>query len=207
MFCIKCGNKLNENMKFCDQCGAPVPVRKSSNEHFTVDKTSKVAEKEIISDPITETKEEEITPSKILEDLDHEEAIEIPEAQKISETYEIKKESEIIKTEEKTEEFPKLELHEEIIEENHFENIEEETPKEKNYSHDKSFEEPIKDSKEEYFYESNRENKNYEYNSNSQSLSAVNIVAVVGMVLMGLLTIRTALVFISSFLWIIGGAI
>ena len=26
MFCIKCGNRLSENMKLCDQCGAPVPV-------------------------------------------------------------------------------------------------------------------------------------------------------------------------------------
>lgn len=26
MFCIKCGNRLGEHMKFCDQCGAPVPV-------------------------------------------------------------------------------------------------------------------------------------------------------------------------------------
>ena len=48
MFCIKCGNRLDENMKFCDQCGAPVPVDpdklEAKNENFCLLYTSDAAD-------------------------------------------------------------------------------------------------------------------------------------------------------------------
>ena len=31
-FCIKCGNQLSENSKFCDNCGTPVEEDKLENQ-------------------------------------------------------------------------------------------------------------------------------------------------------------------------------
>ena len=141
MFCIKCGNRLDENMKFCDQCGAPVPVdpgkleaKKENLKEFKppiIDEDpmdlvpeefeEKPSESEKVKEEIAEEIKEDLSLSRESqkEDLFKEEKVEkveIVEAPKILDAPldETVKVPEILDREEDKNP-PKLEVHKEII--------------------------------------------------------------------------------------------
>ena len=141
MFCIKCGNRLDEHMKFCDQCGAPVPVdpdkleaKKENLKEFKppiIDEDpmdlvpeefeEKPSESEKVKEEIAEEIKEDLSLSRESqkEELFKEEKVEkveIVEAPKILDAPldETVKVPEILDREEDKNP-PKLEVHKEII--------------------------------------------------------------------------------------------
>lgn len=182
MYCIKCGNKLNDNMKFCDQCGAPVPKRPKPNDDFKAPI--------IVNDPMDNVPDEFDNPPSKEEVVKKEIEREVEDS--------INEENVNASVEDKTsEKSHNLELHEDII-------IQEE--KKSEYQREENSQSNFNNQSrnDEYFYKSNRENPNY-YTGRSQSKDIVNIIALVSMILMGLLGIRALFTFISSFFFIITG--
>lgn len=208
MYCIKCGNKLTEDMNFCDHCGNPVPKNPSVEEFKapiieedpmdlvpdefdkkpSESKDLNKKEEKIFAEEIKEEKVEIVEPPEIIEPLEEVESVEVPEIIEIS-----KEETE----------FPKLEVHKDIV-----------IPEEKSKDLEEKKEDVIskaekkEEFKDRYFYQENRDDKN---NSTSQVKQipgkAVNVVAVISMVVMGLCSLGAIINLIQGFFYIFGGVL
>lgn len=216
MFCIKCGNRLDENMKFCDQCGAPVPVdsdkleaKKENLKEFKppiIDEDpmdlvpeefeEKPSESEKVKEEIAEEIKEDLSLSKESqkEDLFKEEKVEkveIVEAPKIlndplDETVKI---PEILDREEDKNP-PKLEVHKEIIKPR--DELKENSSEKQGVKEEKTY-------KEDFTY---NKKENYKVEA---GLSPVKIIALIFMIVTGLASIATILSFFGFFFSFIGG--
>lgn len=216
MFCIKCGNKLDEHMKFCDQCGAPVPVdsdkleaKKENLKEFKppiIDEDpmdlvpeefeEKPSESEKVKEEIAEEIKEDLSLSKESqkEDLFKEEKVEkveIVEAPKIlddplDETVKI---PEILDREEDKNP-PKLEVHKEIIKPR--DDLKEDPSQKQRVKEEKTY-------KEDFTY---NKKENYKVEA---GLSPVKIIALVFMIVTGIASVTTILAFFGFFFSFIGG--
>ncbi len=216
MFCIKCGNRLSENMKFCDQCGAPVPVdpdkveaKKENLKEFKppiIDEDpmdlvpeefeEKPSESEKVQEEIAEDIKEDLSLSRESqkEELFKEEKVEkveIVEAPKIlddplDETVEV---PEILDREEDKNP-PKLEVHKEIIRPS--EDLKEDPLQKQRVKEEKTY-------REDFTY-----NKKENYKPEA-GLSPVKIIALIFMIVTGLASIATILSFFGFFFSFIGG--
>lgn len=216
MFCIKCGNRLDENMKFCDQCGAPVPVdpdkleaKKENLKEFKppiIDEDpmdlvpgefeEKPSESEKVKEEIVEEIKEDLSLSKESqkEDLFKEEKVEkveIVEAPKIlnDPLDEIVKVPEILDRDEDKNP-PKLEVHKEIIRPS--EDLKEDPSQKQKVKEEKTY-------KEDFTY-----NKKENYKPEA-GLSPVKIIALVFMIVTGIASVTTILAFFGFFFSFIGG--
>ncbi len=213
MFCIKCGNRLDEHMKFCDQCGAPVPVdpdkleaKKENLKEFKppiIDEDpmdlvpeefeEKPSESEKVKEEIAEEIKEDLSLSKESqkEDLFKEEKVEIVEAPKILDDPldERVKVPEILDRDEDKNP-PKLEVHKEIIRPS--EDLKENSSQKQRVKEEKPY-------KEDFTY-----NKKENYNGEA-GLSPVKIIALVFMIVTGIASVTTILAFFGFFFSFIGG--
>lgn len=216
MFCIKCGNRLDEHMKFCDQCGAPVPVdpdkleaKKENLKEFKppiIDEDpmdlvpeefeEKPSESVKVKEEIAEEIEEDLSLSKESqkEDLFKEEnveKVEIVEAPKILDAPldETVKVPEILDREEDKNP-PKLEVHKEIIKPS--EDLKEDPSQKQRVKEEKTY-------KEDFTY-----NKKENYKPEA-GLSPVKIIALVFMIVTGIASVTTILAFFGFFFSFIGG--
>lgn len=208
MYCIKCGNKLTEDMNFCDHCGSPVP-KSPSVEEFKApiieedpmdlvpdefdkkpseSKDLNKKEEKIFEEEIKEEKVEIVEPPEIIEPLEEVESVEVPE---------------IIESSKEETEFPKLEVHKDIV-----------IPEEKSKDLEEKKEDVIskaekkEEFKDRYFYQENRDDKNYSTSQVKQIPGkAVNVVAVISMVVMGLCSIVAIINLIQGFVYIFGGVL
>ncbi|MBS5946447.1 MAG: zinc-ribbon domain-containing protein [Peptoniphilus harei] len=208
MYCIKCGNKLTEDMNFCDHCGSPVP-KSPSVEEFKApiieedpmdlvpdefdkkpseSKDLNKKEEKIFEEEIKEEKVEIVEPPEIIEPLEEVESVEIPE---------------IIESSKEETEFPQLEVHKDII-----------IPEEKSKDLEEKKEDVIskaekkEEFKDRYFYQENRDDKNYSTSQVKQIPGkAVNVVAVISMVVMGLCSLGAIINLIQGFFYIFGGVL
>ena len=212
MFCIKCGNRLGEHMKFCDQCGAPVPVdsdevevKKENLKDFKapiIDKDpmdlvpeefeEKPSESEKVKEEIAEEIKEDLNLSRESqkEDLFKEEKVEKVEAPKIlDEPLDERVKAPEILDREEDKATPKLEVHKEIIrpEKDLKENSSQgqKVKEEKTYKEDSSY-----DKRENY--------------SGEAGLSPVKIITLVFMIVTGIASIATILAFFGFFFSFIG---
>lgn len=176
MYCIKCGNKLTEDMNFCDHCGSPVP-KSPSVEEFKA--------------PIIEEDPMDLVPDEF--------------DKKPSESKDLnKKEEKIFEEEIKEEtEFPKLEVHKDIV-----------IPEEKSKDLEEKKEDVIskaekkEEFKDRYFYQENRDDKNYSTSQVKQIPGkAVNVVAIISMVVIGLCSLGAIINLIQGFFYIFGGVL
>lgn len=208
MYCIKCGNKLTEDMNFCDHCGSPVPKSPSVEEfkapiieedpmNLVPDEFDKKPseskdlnkkEERIFAEEIKEEKVEIVEPPEIIEPLEEVESVEVPE---------------IIESSKEETEFPKLEVHKDIV-----------IPEEKSKDLEEKKEDVIsKDEKKEefkdrYFYQENRDDKNYSTSQVKQIPGkAVNVVAIISMVVIGLCSLGAIINLIQGFFYIFGGVL
>lgn len=216
MYCIKCGNKLGDHMKFCDQCGAPVPVdpdklesKKEDLKEFKapiIDKDpmdlvpeefeEKPSESELVKEEIVEEIKEDLRASKNSEKeeffkdekIEKIEEVEPPKIidEPLDNTVEV---PEILEAEDHKETL-RLEVHEEII--NPREDLREDFSKEQKTIEEKTF-------KDQPTY---RQNENY---PKEASLGPVKIVAGLAMVLTGIASISAVLSFFEFFFSFIGG--
>ena len=216
MFCIKCGNRLDETMKFCDQCGAPVPVdpdkleaKKENLKEFKppiIDENpmdlvpeefeEKPSESEKVKEEIAEEIKEDLSLSKESqkEELFKEEKVEkveIVEAPKILDDPldETVKVPEILDREEDKNP-PKLEVHKEIIRPS--EDLKEDPSQKQRVKEEKTY-------KEDFTY---NKKENYKLES---GLSPVKIIALVFMIVTGIASVTTILAFFGFFFSFIGG--
>lgn len=213
MFCIKCGNRLDEHMKFCDQCGAPVPVdpdkleaKKENLKEFKppiIDEDpmdlvpeefeEKPSESEKVKEEIAEEIKEDLSLSKESqkEDLFKEEKVEIVEAPKILDDPldERVKVPEILDRDEDKNP-PKLEVHKEIIKPR--DDLKEDPSQKQRVKEEKPY-------KEDFTY-----NKKENYNGEA-GLSPVKIIALVFMIVTGIASVTTILAFFGFFFSFIGG--
>lgn len=216
MFCIKCGNRLDENMKFCDQCGAPVPVdpdkleaKKENLKEFKppiIDEDpmdlvpeefeEKPSESEKVKEEIAEEIKEDLSLSKESqkEELFKEEKVEkveIVEAPKILDDPldETVKVPEILDREEDKNP-PKLEVHKEIIKPR--DDLKEDPSQKQRVKEEKTY-------KEDFTY---NKKENYKLES---GLSPVKIIALVFMIVTGIASVTTILAFFGFFFSFIGG--
>lgn len=208
MYCIKCGNKLTEDMNFCDHCGSPVP-KSPSVEEFKApiieedpmdlvpdefdkkpseSKDLNKKEEKIFEEEIKEEKVEIVEPPEIIEPLEEVESVEVPE---------------IIESSKEETEFPKLEVHKDIV-----------IPEEKSKDLEEKKEDVIskaekkEEFKDRYFYQENRDDKNYSTSQVKQIPGkAVNVVAVISMVVMGLCSLVAIINLIQGFFYIFGGVL
>lgn len=208
MYCIKCGNKLTEDMNFCDHCGSPVP-KSPSVEEFKApiieedpmdlvpdefdkkpseSKDLNKKEEKIFEEEIKDEKVEIVEPPEIIEPLEEVESVEVPE---------------IIKSSKEETEFPKLEVHKDIV-----------IPEEKSKDLEEKKEDVIskaekkEEFKDRYFYQENRDDKNYSTSQLKQIPGkTVNVVAVISMVVMGLCSIGAIINLIQGFFYIFGGVL
>lgn len=216
MFCIKCGNRLDENMKFCDQCGAPVPVdpdkleaKKENLKEFKppiIDEDpmdlvpeefeEKPSESEKVKEEIAEEIEEDLSLSKESqkEDLFKEEKVEkveIVEAPKIlDDPLDERVEVPEILDREEDKNPPKLEVHKEIIRPS--EDLKENSSQKQGVKVEKTY-------KEDFTY-----NKKENYKPEA-GLSPVKIIALVFMIVTGIASVTTILAFFGFFFSFIGG--
>lgn len=216
MFCIKCGNRLDEHMKFCDQCGAPVPVdpdkleaKKDNLKEFKppiIDDDpmdlvpeefeEKPSESEKVKGEIAEEIKEDLSLSRESqkEDLFKEEKVEkveIVEAPKILDAPldETVKVPEILDREEDKNP-PKLEVHKEIIRPS--EDLKEDPSQKQRVKEEKTY-------KEDFTY-----NKKENYKPEA-GLSPVKIIALVFMIVTSIASVTTILAFFGFFFSFIGG--
>lgn len=208
MYCIKCGNKLTEDMNFCDHCGSPVP-KSPSVEEFKApiieedpmdlvpdefdkkpseSKDLNKKEEKIFEEEIKDEKVEIVEPPEIIEPLEEVESVEVPE---------------IIKSSKEETEFPKLEVHKDIV-----------IPEEKSKDLEEKKEDVIskaekkEEFKDRYFYQENRDDKNYSTSQLKQIPGkTVNVVAVISMVVMGLCSIGAIINLIQGFFYIFVGVL
>ena len=208
MYCIKCGNKLTEDMNFCDHCGNPVP-KSPSVEEFKApiieedpmdlvpdefdkkpseSKDLNKKEEKIFEEEIKDEKVEIVEPPEIIEPLEEVESVEVPE---------------IIESSKEETEFPKLEVHKDIV-----------IPEEKSKDKKKKKEDVIskaekkEEFKDRYFYQENRDDKNYSTSQVKQIPGkAVNVVAVISMVVIGLCSLGAIINLIQGFFYIFGGVL
>lgn len=213
MFCIKCGNRLDEHMKFCDQCGAPVPVdpdkleaKKENLKEFKppiIDKDpmdlvpeefeEKPSESVKVKEEIAEEIKEDLSLSKESqkEDLFKEEKVEIVEAPKIlDDPLDNRVEAPEILDREEDKNTPKLEVHKEIIRPS--EDLKEDPSQKQRVKEEKPY-------KEDFTY-----NKKENYNGEA-GLSPVKIIALVFMIVTGIASVTTILAFFGFFFSFIGG--
>lgn len=216
MFCIKCGNRLSENMKFCDQCGAPVPVdsdkveaKKENLKEFKppiIDEDSmdlvpeefeeKPSESEKVQEEIAEDIKEDLSLSRESqkEELFKEEKVEkveIVEAPKIlDDPLDERVEAPEILDREEDKNPPKLEVHKEIIRPS--EDLKEDTSQKQRVKEEKTYREDFTYSKKE----------NY---SGEAGLSPVKIIALIFMIVTGIASVTTILAFFGFFFSFIGG--
>ncbi len=213
MFCIKCGNRLDEHMKFCDQCGAPVPVdpdkleaKKENLKEFKppiIDKDpmdlvpeefeEKPSESEKVKEEIAEEIKEDLSLSKESqkEDLFKEEKVEIVEAPKIlDDPLDERVEVPEILDRDEDKNPPKLEVHKEIIRPS--EDLKEDPSQKQGVKEEKTY-------KEDFTY-----NKKENYKPEA-GLSPVKIIALVFMIVTGLASVTTILAFFGFFFSFIGG--
>lgn len=208
MYCIKCGNKLTEDMNFCDHCGSPVPKSPSVEEFkapiieedpmdFVPDEFDKKPseskdlnkkEEKIFAEEIKEEKVEIVEPPEIIEPLEEVESVEVPE---------------IIESSKEETEFPKLEVHKDIV-----------IPEEKSKDLEEKKEDVIskaekkEEFKDRYFYQENRDDKNYSTSQVKQIPGkAVNVVAIISMVVIGLCSLGAIINLIQGFFYIFGGVL
>ncbi|MDU3011066.1 MAG: zinc ribbon domain-containing protein [Peptoniphilus harei] len=208
MYCIKCGNKLTEDMNFCDHCGSPVP-KSPSVEEFKApiieedpmdlvpdefdkkpseSKDLNKKEEKIFAEEIKEEKVEIVEPPEIIEPLEEVESVEVPE---------------IIESSKEETEFPKLEVHKDIV-----------IPEEKSKDLEEKKEDVIskaekkEEFKDRYFYQENRDDKNYSSSQVKQIPGkAVNVVAIISMVVIGLCSLGAIINLIQGFFYIFGGVL
>ena len=216
MFCIKCGNRLSENMKFCDQCGAPVPVdpdkveaKKENLKEFKppiIDEDpmdlvpeefeEKPSESEKVQEEIAEDIKEDLSLSRESqkEELFKEEKVEkveIVEAPKIlDDPLDERVEVPEILDREEDKNPPKLEVHKEIIRPS--EDLKEDPSQKQRVKEEKTY-------REDFTY-----NKKENY-SREAGLSPVKIIALIFMIVTGLASIATILSFFGFFFSFIGG--
>lgn len=216
MFCIKCGNRLDEHMKFCDQCGAPVPVdpdkleaKKENLKEFKppiIDEDpmdlvpeefeEKPSESEKVKEEIAEEIKEDSSLSKESqkEDLFKEEKIEkveIVEAPKIlDDPLDERVEAPEILDREEDKNPPKLEVHKEIIKPR--DDLKEDPSQKQKVKEEKTY-------KEDFTY-----NKKENYKPEA-GLSPVKIIALVFMIVTGIASVTTILAFFGFFFSFIGG--
>ena len=213
MFCIKCGNRLDEHMKFCDQCGAPVPVdpdkleaKKENLKEFKppiIDKDpmdlvpeefeEKPSESEKVKEEIAEEIKEDLSLSKESqkEDLFKEEKVEIVEAPKIlDDPLDERVEVPEILDRDEDKNPPKLEVHKEIIRPS--EDLKEDPSQKQGVKEEKTY-------KEDFTY-----NKKENYKPEA-GLSPVKIIALVFMIVTGIASVTTILAFFGFFFSFIGG--
>lgn len=213
MFCIKCGNRLDENMKFCDQCGAPVPVdpdkleaKKENLKEFKppiIDEDpmdlvpeefeEKPSESEKVKEEIAEEIEEDLSLSRESqkEDLFKEEKVEIVEAPKIlDDPLDERVEAPEILDREEDKNPPKLEVHKEIIRPR--DDLKENSSQKQGVKVEKTY-------KEDFTY-----NKKENYKPEA-GLSPVKIIALVFMIVTGIASVTTILAFFGFFFSFIGG--
>lgn len=208
MYCIKCGNKLTEDMNFCDHCGSPVPKSPSVEEFkapiieedpmdLVPDEFDKKPseskdlikkEEKIFEEEIKEEKVEIVEPPEIIEPLEEVEIVEVPE---------------IIESSKEETEFPKLEVHKDIV-----------IPEEKSKDLEEKKEdimskaEKKEEFKDRYFYQENRDDKNYSTSQVKQiPEKAVNVVAIISMVVIGLCSLGAIINLIQGFFYIFGGVL
>lgn len=208
MYCIKCGNKLTEDMNFCDHCGSPVPKSPSVEEFkapiieedpmdLVPDEFDKKPseskdlikkEEKIFEEEIKEEKVEIVEPPEIIEPLEEVESVEVPE---------------IIESSKEETEFPKLEVHKDIV-----------IPEEKSKDLEEKKEDVIskaekkEEFKDRYFYQENRDDKNYSTSQVKQIPGkAVNVVAIISMVVIGLCSLVAIINLIQGFFYIFGGVL
>lgn len=208
MYCIKCGNKLTEDMNFCDHCGSPVP-KSPSVEEFKApiieedpmdlvpdefdkkpseSKDLNKKEEKIFAEEIKEEKVEIVEPPEIIEPLEEVESVEVPE---------------IIESSKEETEFPKLEVHKDIV-------IQEKKSKdlEEKKEDVMSKAEKKEEFKDRYFYQENRDDKNYSTSQVKQIPGkAVNVVAIISMVVIGLCSLGAIINLIQGFFYIFGGVL
>ena len=208
MYCIKCGNKLTEDMNFCDHCGSPVP-KSPSVEEFKApiieedpmdlvpdefdkkpseSKDLNKKEEKIFEEEIKEEKVEIVEPPEIIEPLEEVESVEVPE---------------IIESSKEETEFPKLEVHKDIV-----------IPEEKSKDLEEKKEDVMskaekkEEFKDRYFYQENRDDKNYSTSQVKQiPEKAVNVVAIISMVVIGLCSLGAIINLIQGFFYIFGGVL
>lgn len=208
MYCIKCGNKLTEDMNFCDHCGSPVP-KSPSVEEFKApiieedpmdlvpdefdkkpseSKDLNKKEEKIFEEEIKEEKVEIVEPPEIIDPLEEVESVEVPE---------------IIESSKEETEFPKLEVHKDIV-----------IPEEKSKDLEEKKEDVIskaekkEEFKDRYFYQENRDDKNYSSSQVKQIPGkAVNVVAIISMVVIGLCSLGAIINLIQGFFYIFGGVL
>lgn len=216
MFCIKCGNRLDENMKFCDQCGAPVPVdsdkleaKKENLKEFKPpiinedpmdlvpeEFEEKPSESEKVKEEIAEEIKEDSSLSKESqkEDLFKEEKVEkveIVEAPKIlDDPLDERVEVPEILDREEDKNPPKLEVHKEIIKPR--DDLKEDPSQKQKVKEEKTY-------KEDFTY-----NKKENYKGEA-GLSPVKIIALVFMIVTGIASVTTILAFFGFFFSFIGG--
>lgn len=216
MFCIKCGNRLSENMKFCDQCGAPVPVdpdkveaKKENLKEFKppiIDEDpmdlvpeefeEKPSESEKVQEEIAEDIKEDLSLSRESqkEELFKEEKVEkveIVEAPKIlDDPLDERVEVPEILDREEDKNPPKLEVHKEIIRPS--EDLKEDPLQKQRVKEEKTY-------REDFTY-----NKKENY-SGEAGLSHVKIIALIFMIVTGLASIATILSLFGFFFSFIGG--
>ncbi len=208
MYCIKCGNKLTEDMNFCDHCGSPVPKSPSVEEFkapiieedpmdLVPDEFDKKPseskdlikkEEKIFEEEIKEEKVEIVEPPEIIEPLEEVEIVEVPE---------------IIESSKEETEFPKLEVHKDIV-----------IPEEKSKDLEEKKEDVMskaekkEEFKDRYFYQENRDDKNYSTSQVKQiPEKAVNVVAIISMVVIGLCSLGAIINLIQGFFYIFGGVL
>lgn len=216
MFCIKCGNRLDENMKFCDQCGAPVPVdsdkleaKKENLKEFKPpiinedpmdlvpeEFEEKPSESEKVQEEIAEEIKEDSSLSRESqkEELFKEEKVEkveIVEAPKIlDDPLDDRVEAPEILDREEDKNPPKLEVHKEIIRPS--EDLKKDPSQKQRVKEEKTY-------KEDFTY-----NKKENY-SGEAGLSPVKIIALVFMIVTGIASVTTILAFFGFFFSFIGG--
>ena len=216
MFCIKCGNRLSENMKFCDQCGAPVPVdpdkveaKKENLKEFKppiIDEDpmdlvpeefeEKPSESEKVQEEIAEEIKEDLSLSRESqkEELFKEEKVEkveIVEAPKIlDDPLDDRVEAPEILDREEDKNPPKLEVHKEIIRPS--EDLKKDPSQKQRVKEEKTY-------KEDFTY-----NKKENYRPEA-GLSPVKIIALVFMIVTGIASVTTILAFFGFFFSFIGG--
>lgn len=216
MFCIKCGNRLDEHMKFCDQCGAPVPVdpdklesKKENLKEFKppiIDEDpmdlvpeefeEKPSESEKVKEEIAEEIKEDLSLSRESqkEDLFKEEKVEkveIVEAPKIlDDPLDERVEVPEILDREEDKNPTKLEVHKEIIRPS--EDLKEDPSQKQGVKEEKTY-------KEDFTY-----NKNENYKGEA-GLSPVKIIALVFMIVTSIASVTTILTFFGFFFSFIGG--
>ncbi len=216
MFCIKCGNRLDENMKFCDQCGAPVPVdsdkleaKKENLKEFKPpiinedpmdlvpeEFEEKPSESEKVKEEIAEEIKEDSSLSKESqkEDLFKEEKVEkveIVEAPKIlDDPLDERVEVPEILDREEDKNPPKLEVHKEIIKPR--DDLKEDPSQKQKVKEEKTY-------KKDFTY-----NKKENYKGEA-GLSPVKIIALVFMIVTGIASVTTILAFFGFFFSFIGG--